>query len=216
MFRRFAALAAILFCVAPAVAEPTVAAEVPQNIEFRVLLDGDDVGHHRVAFSASGEQIAADIESAFNVTMAGFTVFEFVQRSREVWQDGALQSVRASTTANDTTTTLVVDRVGDRLSIDGDKFKGEGPGTLIPASWWSPAILTQTQMLALSGEIVPISVANLGRETIDVAGAPLQTTRYAVKGRIEMNLWYDDQGKWVKSAFEIRGSQVEYVLQPAA
>jgi hypothetical protein len=218
MLQWFAALALAVACVLPGAADPAAdaAPPLPQNLVFKVLLDGDEVGHHNVTFSRAGEQIVADIESAFSVTMAGFTVFEYRHRSREVWQDGAIQSIRSTTSANDTDVALNVDRSGDVLRIDGDKYKGEGPGSLIPASWWSSAIVARAQMLGQSGEILPVTVANLGRETIEAGGAPVAATHYTVTGRIEMHLWYDDQGKWVKSSFEARGSDVEYVLQPPA
>jgi hypothetical protein len=29
---------------------------------------------------------------------------------------------------------------------------------------------------------------------------------------IDVDGWYDDQGRWVKLAFEARGQQIEYVL----
>jgi len=52
----------------------------------------------------------------------------------------------------------------------------------------------------------------LGRDTIIVAGEALETTHYRLKSDLNVDLWYDDQSRWVKLLFNARGQQIEYVL----
>jgi len=54
----------------------------------------------------------------------------------------------------------------------------------------------------------------VGRETIEAGGAMIQATHYTLTEQLTMNLWYDDQGAWVKTSFESDGSLIDYVLQP--
>ena len=47
------------------------AAPLPENIDFKVYRDGDEIGHHRVTFSRDGEAIIADVDIELAVTFAG-------------------------------------------------------------------------------------------------------------------------------------------------
>ena len=62
------------------------------------------------------------------------------------------------------------------------------------------------------GEIIDVSVSERGRETVMVAGEPVEATRYLMDSDIDVDLWYDDAGRWVKLSFTARGQEIEYVL----
>ena len=56
----------------------------------------------------------------------------------------------------------------------------------------------------LQGVIVP---------HINTGGEEIEATHYRLKSDITVDLWYDDQGRWVKLGFEARGQQIDYVLK---
>ena len=69
------------------------------------------------------------------------------------------------------------------------------------------------QMLSTeTGEVLDINVEQLGREIVVVGGAALEATRYRLSSELAVDLWYDDQSRWVKMLFEARGQSIEYIL----
>jgi hypothetical protein len=90
------------------------------------------------------------------------------------------------------------------------------PGPLLPSTHWN---IEQTRQQALlntqTGKITRISVRNVGRETITTARESPPATHFAYAGELEMNQWFDDRSRWVKSTFKAAtdGSTIEYILQ---
>jgi hypothetical protein len=63
-----------------------------------------------------------------------------------------------------------------------------------------------------SGELLDIDVERLGRDILTIGGEAVETTRYRLKSQLDVDLWYDDQSRWVKLVFNARGQEIEYVL----
>lgn len=206
---------ALAFTFLLGAARAVAAAPLPADIDFKVYRDGDEIGHHRVTFQSAGEAIVADVDIELAVTFAGIRVFYYHHASREIWQDGKLQSI-ASTTDNDgDEEKLAVSRAGDELQIDGTKYQGAAPGALVPTSYWFPGTIAQSQIIdSQNGRIFPCAIRKMGRETIEAGGKAIEATRYTLTEQLTMNLWYDDAGAWVKTSFESDGSLIDYVLQP--
>ena len=97
--------------------------------------------------------------------------------------------------------------------VEGTKFDGALPLTTIPSSHWNRMQVYQGQMLSTeTGEVLDIDVETLGEDVVQVDGQNVQTTHYRLKSDITVDLWYDNQSRWVKLAFEVRGQDIEYVL----
>ena len=64
-----------------------------------------------------------------------------------------------------------------------------------------------------TGELLKIDVEKVGRETVQVGPETLEADRYRLRSRLDVDLWYDDAGRWVKLAFEARGQEIEYRLR---
>ena len=97
--------------------------------------------------------------------------------------------------------------------MKGTVYDGDAPAGILPASHWNPGQANATQLLSTEdGEIIDVSVSERGRETVMVAGEPVEATRYLMDSDIDVDLWYDDAGRWVKLSFTARGQEIEYVL----
>jgi hypothetical protein len=72
--------------------------------------------------------------------------------------------------------------------------------------------LTGKLLSTEDGEILNVKVVNKGRETIKAGNKTIEANRYLMDSALDVDLWYDDDGRWVKLAFEARGQQIEYVL----
>ena len=66
-----------------------------------------------------------------------------------------------------------------------------------------------------NGDLAKVQVTPRGRETVKTAsGATMQATRYSYSGDVQMDQWFDDRGRWVRTTFKASdGSTIEYILQ---
>lgn len=204
---------AFLFLVAGPAAWASAA--LPDDIDFKVYRDGEEIGHHRVTFSSSGNDIVANVDIELSVRFAGIRVFHYKHDSREIWRDGTLAAIDSVTNNDGEDMSLTLRRDGEALSIDGTKYQGAAAATLVPTSYWFKDTIKQSQIIdSQNGRIFPVVIRQIGRETVEAGGMTVAATRYTLQEQLTMNLWYDDQGRWVKTSFESDGSLIDYVLQP--
>lgn len=212
MKRVFAILGFVLLSIAPAAAFPAP----PRDIDFKVYRDGEELGHHRVRFTEDGPRTVANVDIEFAVTFAGIRVFHYLHRSHEVWESGRLIALSSTTSDDGDEAAVKVRRSGDLLAIEGTDFTGPAPGELVPASYWFPGAMEQRQFLDTTvGRVFPATIQKIGVETVEAAGGSVAATHYTLTEQITMHIWYDADGNWVKSSFDVRGSTIDYVLQPS-
>ncbi len=184
------------------------------RIDFEVLRQGDPFGRHSLQFERGDNgrlSVSTDVE--LSVKFGFVTVYKYTLRSEEVWQDNALVSVTGITNKNGDRFTMQARKDGNAMLVEGTGFSGSVPVPVIPSSHWNRLQVYRDQMLSTeSGELLDIDVERLGRDTIIVAGEALETTHYRLKSDLNVDLWYDDQSRWVKLLFNARGQQIEYVL----
>jgi len=104
---------------------------------------------------------------------------------------------------------------GGKLVVDGDGRQGDEEIDVIPASLWNDDLVKQSTLLnTLDGSSMPVTIANLGTENVDVNGKPVAATHYSVTGKLNRELWYDDEGVLVQVKFNgSDGSEISYVLR---
>ena len=211
------ALTSIALLTAPALAKSSDATWSPKPgdvIEFNVLRKGKPFGSHSVKFEQDGEgRLIAKTDVNLKAGFGPITVFNYELKATEVWQDGKLVSLSGEVDDDGDEGFVQAVRSGDKLDVDGTKFEGEVSASIIPSSHWN---FSQTQVSKLlstgNGEILDVAVSEQGRETITAAGRRVETTRYLLDSDIDVTLWYDAAGRWLKLAFKARGQDIEYVL----
>jgi hypothetical protein len=172
----------------PAAAELSPKAWQPKSgdvISFNVLREGKPFGSHAVKFTTDANgALVATTSVSLKAGLGPVTVFRY--------------KLDATETA---------------LNVSGTDFKGVAPAGIVPASHWNYAqTLTGKLLSTEDGEILNVKVVNKGREAIKVGKKTIEANRYLMDSALDVDLWYDDDGRWVKLAFEARGQQIEYVL----
>ena len=183
-------------------------------IDFTVLRKGKPFGTHKLSFERddSGElTVTTDVD--LQVKFGPITAFKYRLDSVENWIDGKLVSLSGKSNNDGRKGEVVAEVADDQLVVDGTKFDGALPLTTIPSSHWNRLQVYQGQMLSTeTGEVLDIDVETLGEDTVKVDGQDVEATHYRLKSDITVDLWYDNQSRWVKLAFEVRGQDIEYVL----
>ena len=184
-------------------------------IAFDVLRQGNPFGTHTVRFSRTAEgELGVDVDVSLKAGLGPITLFRYELDAKETWRDGKLVGLEGEVVEDGKKERVRAERAGDRLIVRGDAFSGEIDGQMLPASHWNVDQVRASQLLSSDyGMLIDVQVQDLGRETIEAGGQMVEANKYLLDSDIDVTLWYDDQGRWVKLAFEARGQEIDYVLR---
>lgn len=184
------------------------------DLSFTVLRDGSEIGNHRIRVSEVSGRRTVDIETDIAVKLAFVTVYNFDHEGHEVWENGHLVSYVSETDDDGTEKRLNAHMDGDMLAVDGSSGRRRAALTVMPASLWNPATVSQTHLLnTLDGSDMAVTVADMGKETVKVRGRDVAAEHYSLTGELQRELWYDASGRLVKVRFEASdGSDIQYLL----
>lgn len=204
------ALLALLAGFAPALAADT------ETRDFRVFRNGDPIGHHRVTIRRDGDETRVAVDIKLRVTFAGaLTLYRYLHESEEVWIGDRLVSLQSTTDNDGTEERLKAEAVADGLRVKGTRFSGLLPADTMPTSYWrEDFVRSDTIMDSQNGRRLDLAVRPQTYEMASLARNEVPARRYQISGDIDLTLWYDADGRWVKSAFTATdGSRIEYRLQ---
>lgn len=192
----------------PGTSSGLLMASVPQEgvIDFAVMRSGERIGHHRVTFTPRGDELIVDIDIRLDVSIAFINFYDYHHRNREVWRDGTLAGFESTTDDNGRPNQVEVRRDGSEVRVKGTAFSGGAPGDILPSSYWNPAtIRAQSLINTQNGKLAKVTVADLGDDRIEAAGRQVEARHYRLSGDVNVDLWYDRNGIWVKTAFKAPG-----------
>ena len=191
---------------------------------FDVALDGKPIGFHTFELQQDGSQQVLTTEASFDVKFLFITAFRYRHRNTEIWNDGCLSSIDASTDNNGKQLD-VRGEIGDgNFNLLADQGSTRLPGCVRTFAYWNPAILESQRLLnSQSGAYEDVTVTLDGREEVTVAGEPVDSLRYRLSAQAgEIILWYSSEDNtWLgleapaKGGRRIRYQAVE-VPGPAA
>jgi len=183
-------------------------------IDFTVLRKGKPFGRHMLTFDRdeSGElTVTTDVD--LRVKIGPITAFRYRLDSVEKWVNGQLVGLNGTSNSDGRKGRVSAVQENGELAVESTKFDGILPLTTIPSSHWNRMQVYQDRMLSTeTGEVLEIDVETIGDDVVMVAGEPVNATHYRLKSDLTVDLWYDAQSRWVKLAFEVRGQDIEYVL----
>lgn len=198
--------AAAVFGLAAFNAPLTVPVEPPAgDIVFDVYRNGSEFGVHRVRFEDRGEgEFLVDVNIEFDVQLGPINLFRYRHQSSEVWSDGELEAVAGATLKD-----------GEWTRFTHENGSADAALLALPPSshWRGYAPETGLVLSTETGEPMAVEVVDLGPDTVQTANGPVEARRLRITGTLSMDLWYDDEGRWVGCEFEARGHSIRYVLR---
>lgn len=188
------AIALLLLFLPPLVAP----ASTERTWQFRVLLDGREIGDHRFALSEAGGVQELSSEARFNVRVLFINAWRYRHVARERWQGDCLQAIDARTDTNGELERVSGSLQGERLVIERAGSRDEHAGCVMTFAYWNPRILSAERLLnSQTGELLPVTVSLQGQETISVRGRPTVAERHRLRAPgLRIDLWYAD-GEWL-------------------
>jgi len=195
--RGIAVLASLLVVAPTATSSPTApAADGEWN--FRVLLDGREVGWHRYVVRGDGASTKVESRAQFDVRFMMLNAYSYRHTARERWRGACLDELESRTETNGRVEEVAAVASDDAVVVAGPSGDARLPGCVMSFAYWDPRILRATRLLnSQTGELLPVSVAEQGTERVNVAGRNVAATRHRLSApNLQIELWYAD-GRWV-------------------
>jgi hypothetical protein len=207
-----AAVAIVALMVAAASAASTRDPAAPatgREWNFRVLLDGEEVGWHRYVVRADGESTEVESRAQFDVRFLFLNAFRYRHEARERWRGTCLDGLESRTETNGSVEEVAAESEGETLVVARPSGDARLPGCVMSFAYWDPRVLGATRLLnSQTGELVPVRVDSRGTERVTVAGRSVPATRHRLSApELQIDLWYAD-GRWVALEAPTPGGRV--------
>jgi hypothetical protein len=192
------AVLASLLVVAPTATSSPAAPAADGEWNFRVLLDGKEVGWHRYIVRGDGAATEVESRAQFDVRFLMLNAYSYRHTARERWRGACLDELESRTETNGRVEEVAAVAYDDAVVVDGPSGDARLPGCVMSFAYWDPRILRATRLLnSQTGELLPVSVAERGTERVSVAGRTVAATRHRLSApNLQIDLWYVD-GRWV-------------------
>ena len=188
-------------------------ASLPPAVRFDVLRGNDPIGSHQVDFQGSINDFSVRTRIDIAVRLLGVTVFVFRHDSTEHWREGRLHTFESKTTDDDSEFFVSGHATVDGFSVTHRKGTELAPADIMVASYWTPSIARQTQLIdPQRGRVKPQQLLGTDTLKVPVAGKPVETSRYEVTGVTEGWVAYDASGRWLAAMVRKKGTDIVYRL----
>jgi hypothetical protein len=185
------------------------------DIYFDVYREGDKVGFHRTRFAKTGEDLIVNTTFQLQIDVLFFTAYRYLYKSESRWRNGRLESLRAAVDDDGTTSFVSASTDSGGIKIRNAEGTVAADAPLYPTNHWNAAVLSQSRVLnTLTGRVNDVRIVPQRRETVATERGNVQATHHLYTGDLATEVWYDDEGRWVKMRFKARdGSTIEYACR---
>jgi Family of unknown function (DUF6134) len=209
---------AAAFLVASAIFLPgSQAGQPPPELDFKIVRDGDVVGHHRLTFRQDGDTLVVRSDLKIEVTVLFATAYRYEQTRSEVWRNSKLVAMQSVANDDGTHYDIKGQAGPGGLTVTSQGKSWTVPADSVPASYWNVSMVTAKDrplIDAQSGTVLNAGVRKIGPEKINVRGRDIVATHYRLGASQPRDVWYDAQGMWVKMRAKGKdGSVAEWVLK---
>jgi hypothetical protein len=205
----------ILAAVATATATmaPAAILEAPERQtrewNFRVLLDDSEIGYHRFELVQEEDRQRVTTEAEFRVGFLFITAYRYEHVNQETWQGNCLSQIDARTDDNGREFEVRGLRQADAFALMTGDEPTELDACVKTFAYWNPSILDEDRLLnSQTGELLPVTVEEVARETLAVRGEEVPAVRYRLQSRnLELDIWYSEDEQWLALESTVKGGR---------
>ncbi len=190
----------------------TASAEAYQaDWQFEVLLNDKPIGFHSFSLAGDGERQTLTTEAQFDVKFLFVNAFRYRHDNTEIWGNGCLDSINATTDSNGDLLSVRGQRLGSSFRLEGQPAEPL-PGECIQTfAYWNPDILDSSQLLnSQTGELEDVTVTRESLDVVDINGETVEAIRYRLLAKSgAITLWYsnDDSRRWLALEAPAKGGR---------
>jgi hypothetical protein len=203
---------AALIVAAVLVVTTVQGAAATRTTTFAVMRDDARIGTSTIRIEDIGPETTVATATHVAVKFAFLILYHFDQTETEQWASGQWQSISATTDDNGTVHRMNASNSHEGIIVQGNGRERWVVASVIPASLWNDAILTQNTALdPLDGRIVPVKVIARGEDGLTVQGKSIRARHYLVTTAFSQDVWYDQNHQLVRMELKGRdGSVIRY------
>jgi hypothetical protein len=208
----------ILFSSGQSLASNTIVDPIKlygDEIYFDVFREGDKVGYHSVKFIKDDGKITVQIAFSIEIDFLFLTAYRFKYLSEAKWVEGQLDYLKASVDDDGEEFEVIANRQNQLIYVVGTNETFNTTAPLYPTNHWNPGVIKQTRVLnTLTGLLNKVLIIAQGSEIIPTENGLIKAKRYTYSGDLNNEVWYDNEGRWVKMRFKASdGSIIDYVCK---
>ena len=183
-------------------------------LAYEISRKGKPLGFQALTFSRSESgELIVDVHIEIDFKLGPIPLFRYLHDNREVWRDGILLSIKSKTYNNGEDVTVDLKLEDGRYVGSGSRFEDNLAAPLLSTSYFNPNFVRQSAFISTQdGRLLPTKIETIGVETLNINDALLQATRFRLSGKLRIDIWYSDAGRWVKTKFS-RGGNTLVVKQ---
>lgn len=204
---------ALLGGAAACLVVPVAGATPVPPIEFQVLRNGRDIGRHRLALRADGQDLLCSIDVELRVGFGPLTFYRYRHENLERWRAGRFVSFASVTDDNGTRLAARAERSADGIAVEGVDGAFTAPAEAWPTTYWYRGFLDRSSWIDTQfGRLRRSRVVRVGTERVPVGAREVLAERVRLEGELALDLWYQ-AGRWVGLAAALPdGSALSYRL----
>ena len=166
-----------------------------ETYRFAITRNGDQIGTHSIDLNRTGAETTVSIATDLTVKVLLVTAYRFQHAASEHWVGGRLIALNSTTDDNGTRHRVSVVMKTSGLEVEADgKAAARLDRNIQPASLWNAEVLRRPVMLdTRDGQVVPLSVVDLGSEDLKIDARTFKTHHYTMKSKYSQDVWYDEQ-----------------------
>ena len=204
----------LLVLLSLTLAGPALATDAADDVaqwNFDVFLNDKKVGKHSFKVSENGGEKQVESEASFKYTVLWIPAYRYQHTAEERWEDQCLVEIDAKTNANGERLEVRGQHTGSAFRlVNGDDTRAELPECVMTFAYWNPEFLEQSQLLnPQTGEFVEVLVEEVGTDTLEVRGEPVDARRYRLTANeIDLTLWYSSNDQWLGLESVAKGGHI--------
>ncbi len=204
-----------IFIMALALAPIGLRAETQlQRLSYAIMRNGSQIGLHEMEIATDGATVTVDFRTQIAVKVMFVNAYSFGYAGREIWAQNSFVSFQSKTNDNGASHAVTATFEADKTVIVADGKTISAAGNVIPASFWNMAFLTRTDFFHTeNGQLLKISVTDLGDEQLSTRMGPKLAHHYRLTGGLERDLWFDQNGTPLR--YQLRGSDNSLITSEA-
>jgi len=188
--------------------------QTPSPSVFSILHDGEKIGRHTVTYRRDGEDLHVDIAIDIEIRVFFIPVFKYNHRNSEIWRGERLISMTTKTNDDGTEYWVKAHATAEGLAVETTDESFIAPADTMPTSYWSKNTVVRSTLLDTQfGRLVEVALSPETVQHIETTAGTIEAQRFDMLGDLTLSLWYTPSGRWVKTAFSVRGTEIEYLLQ---
>ncbi len=186
-------------------------AETGRLIKFDAYRNGSKFGFSMVRIDGAAGAEHVEVVTALRVGLGPITAFKYLLRTSTRWRDGRIESLSSAINDDGDVFRVEARQSAAGLMVEGHDGKLTMPSEILPTTYWRADMVTRGELLSTQhGRVLKVGFENKGQEMVTSEGRELAATHYAMRGDLDIDIWYDAKGDWVKLTFTVGDSNVEY------